>query len=197
MKIIFQILFLSLLSLSGFSQTPNLCGIWYSDQYECPQGVFHHEIFSISQSNSNLVIATKTKGDSCVTTGHTTFYGLFDSSAFKVTIWGGYPKMPNAFPENATLKVIDSTHLLLLARRTDSTNIYKYNDKQLADLQIKPSDYGLCCNCPFSPVLENQKQHYSLIDTSFFPSGKIKSVTYYRQDEKTKTINYGQYGIKT
>src|SRR5258705_13964868 len=62
---------------------------------------------------------------------------------FDVLLWVGSPSNPNIGTVPRTVTVIDSTHILVSAY-----NLYKYTCKELAEMHLYPSDYGLDCSCP-------------------------------------------------
>jgi hypothetical protein len=122
------------------AQLYNLCGVWYSYEYICTNPT-HYELFSINQMGDS-VVCTKIIGDSCVTDGHISWEGIYDSSQFTILLYSGSPGAPNSGSSFNPLLVIDSMHLFV----AQYINMYRYTDLQLDSLNIQLSDYGLDCN---------------------------------------------------
>ena len=129
----------------------DLCGIWYSHDYQCPFGVFPLETFAISQAGK-YIAARKIKGDSCVTSGHLTWEGYYEDETFDITMYLGSQTQPNCCSQLSRLTVIDSSHLYLEAF---STHMYKYSCMQLDSMNVRPTDYGLNCDCGVIIIFPN------------------------------------------
>ena len=89
----------------------DLSGVWIGEGYQCPSGVTHVEKINITHDlQTGKVVAIKTVGDDCVTTGNKTFDGIFDgkSLSFKVTFVTGNATNPNSSTTTSSIDIINS-----------------------------------------------------------------------------------------
>ena len=136
----FLSLVILLTSFAANAQLPDLCGIWYSYQYGC-EGAYYETFYIGIYGDS--IIATKIIGDPCVTGGHRTWEGIYDSTYFLVEYYVGQVGNPNCCSATNYITVYDSMHVEV----GNGINMYKYTCEQCDSINVVPQDYGLPCYC--------------------------------------------------
>src|SRR5689334_2371140 len=115
---------LLLVSFTTKAQLISLCGIWYTHEYACTPFI-PTETFYIGM-HGDTAVCTKIIGDSCVTSGHVSWEGVYNGTIFSIVIWGGAPGNPNSTTSNFQVQVMDSMWLTL-----GSIDVYKYSCHEL------------------------------------------------------------------
>lgn len=147
---------LLLISVGSKAQLISLCGIWYTHEYACTPYIPTETFYIVMQGDS--AICTKIIGDSCVTSGHVSWIGVYDATIFSIVIWGGAPGNPNSTTSNAEVEVMDSMWFTI-----GSIDVYRYSCFQLDSMGMDPSDYGLPCTCGKSSGISIASTFYNNI----------------------------------
>jgi len=153
MKKLLLILFV-LFSNSLFSQTYNLCGVWFGyPYYNDTTGQAQIEVIIITQIGQS-VIAVKFTGDTAVPKGSVTFFipkytqqnvGL----AYLITGGPGFPNSGCGGINNMTIP--DSTHINWVINYTKATQL------QIDSMGMNLDSLGVCCNGSVTGMLNEVK----------------------------------------
>jgi hypothetical protein len=146
MKQLGTILLFLIIKISD-SRSQNICGIWESNEYQCPGGNFPYETFAV-RIDDGYATATKITGDDCVTSGQITWQGDYHPPQFPVTMLLGNQSNPNCCFATAMITVINEWHMeLRFGNGGAPLNFWRPDCEKLDSLNLHFRDYNLPCDC--------------------------------------------------